>query len=87
MAGGDRQQKGRGFTPEPSFRTTGPRFQAVPFDSAAVVGTNVGTATLTFTDGNTASFAYTVNGISQTKAISREILPSVGDGVPVAALA
>jgi hypothetical protein len=38
----------------------------------------VGTATFTFTDGNTASFAYTVNGVAQTKAITREILQSPG---------
>jgi poly(3-hydroxybutyrate) depolymerase len=60
------------------FRTTGPAFNAVPFNPAAVVGTNVGTATLTFTDGNTASFAYTVNGVSQVKTISREIFRAPG---------
>jgi hypothetical protein len=60
------------------YRTTGPAFNAVPFNPAAVVGTNVGTATLTFTDGNTASFAYTVNGVSQVKTISREIFRPPG---------
>ena len=59
------------------YRTTGPAFNAVPFNPAAV-GTNVGTATLTFTDGNTASFAYTVNGVSQVKTISREIFRPPG---------
>jgi hypothetical protein len=38
----------------------------------------MGTATFTFTDGNTASFAYTVNGVAQAKAITREILQSPG---------
>ena len=60
------------------YRTTGPAFNAVPFNPAAVVGTNVGTATLTFTDGNTASFAYTVNGVSQVKTIIREIFRPPG---------
>ena len=60
------------------FRTTGPPFNAVPFNPAAVVATNVGTMTLTFTDGNTATFAYTVNGVSQTKAITREVFRSPG---------
>ena len=60
------------------LRTTGPAFNAVPFNPAAVVGTNVGTATLTFTSGNTATFAYTVNGVSQTKAITREVFRSPG---------
>jgi hypothetical protein len=60
------------------YRTTGPPFNATPFNPAAVVSTAVGTATFTFTDGNTASFAYTVNGVAQTKAITREILQSPG---------
>jgi hypothetical protein len=55
------------------FRTTGPPFGAVPFDPAKVVRTPVGTATFTFSDGNDAMFAYTVNGISQTKAITRQV--------------
>jgi hypothetical protein len=60
------------------YRTTGPAFNAVPFDPAGIVATSVGTATLTFTDGNAANFSYTVNGVSQTKAITREILASPG---------
>ena len=49
------------------YRTTGPAFNAVPFDPAAVVRTPVGTATFTFSDGANAVFAYTVNGIAQTQ--------------------
>ena len=52
------------------FTTTGPPFNAVPW--GAVVETTVGTVTLTFTDGTTATFAYTVNGITQTKTITRQ---------------
>src|SRR5439155_12636791 len=55
------------------YRTTGPAFNAVPFDPASVVPNAVGTATLTFSDGNTGSFAYTVDGVSQAKAITREV--------------
>ena len=51
---------------------TGPPFNAAPFDPSKVVETQVGTATLTFANGNGASFAYTVNGIAQTKAIARQ---------------
>jgi hypothetical protein len=36
-------------------------------------GTVAGTATFTFADGNNASFDYTVNGISQTKLITRQV--------------
>ena len=60
------------------YRTTGPAFNAVPFRTAAVVGTKVGSATFTFSDGNNASFAYVVNGVSQTKPITREILREPG---------
>ena len=52
---------------------TGPPFNASPFDPSKVVETQVGTATLTFANGNSASFAYTVNGTTQTKAIARQV--------------
>ncbi|HXT03232.1 MAG TPA: hypothetical protein VN760_03585, partial [Casimicrobiaceae bacterium] len=60
------------------YRTTGPAFDAVPFDPAAVVRTPVGTATFTFSDGGNAVFAYTVNGIAQSKAITREVFATPG---------
>ncbi|HZI82813.1 MAG TPA: NBR1-Ig-like domain-containing protein [Casimicrobiaceae bacterium] len=60
------------------YRTTGPPFNAVPFDPARVVATAVGTATLTFTDGNNGTFAYTVNGETQQKAITRQIFTAPG---------
>jgi len=44
----------------------------------SVVGTDVGTATFTFANSNTATFAYTVNGVSQTKTITREIFRPPG---------
>ena len=59
-------------------RTTGPPFNAVPFNPAAVVATAVGNATFTFSDGNNASFAYNVNRVSHTKAITREAFRSPG---------
>jgi hypothetical protein len=60
------------------FTTTGPPFNAVPFNSASVVETTVGTTTLTFTDGNSGTFAYTVNGVSQTKPITRQVFVQPG---------
>ena len=60
------------------LRTTGPAFNAMPFDPAEVVATPVGTATLTFADGNDAMFAYTVNGVSQTKSITRQVFRAPG---------
>src|SRR5262249_30270030 len=52
------------------YRTTGPALNAQPFDPTAVERTAVGAATFTFSDGDNASFAYTVNGVSQMKAIT-----------------
>ena len=60
------------------YRTTGPAFNAVPFNPALVVAAAVGTATFTFSDGNNAIFAYTVNGVSQSKAITREVFQNPG---------
>lgn len=60
------------------YRTTGPPFNAVPFNPQAVVATAAGSATLTFRDGNDATFAYTVNGIAQAKAITREVFAPPG---------
>ncbi|MEP6943442.1 MAG: NBR1-Ig-like domain-containing protein [Betaproteobacteria bacterium] len=60
------------------YRTTGPAFNAMPFLSSNVVATEVGTASVTFTDGKTGTFAYTLDGVTQTKAITREILVAPG---------
>jgi hypothetical protein len=59
-------------------RTRGPAFNAIPWSPAGVTLTQVGTVSLTFADGNHATFAYTVNGISQTKQITREIFRAPG---------
>jgi hypothetical protein len=59
-------------------RTSGPPFNAVPFNPSAVQVTTVGNVTLTFQDGNTATFAYTVNGVSQTKTITRQVFRDPG---------
>ena len=54
------------------FRSTGPAFNAVPFTPITAANlTQVGTMTFSFSDGNTATMTYTVNGISVTKPIQR----------------
>jgi hypothetical protein len=59
------------------YRLTGPRFDAAPFapmgSPGGAIGTSVGTATFTFSDGNTGTFAYTVGAETQTKSITREL--------------
>ena len=58
------------------YRTTGPAFDSNPFDPTKVATNEVGNATFSFTDADNGSFAYTVNGVSQTKAIMREVFAS-----------
>jgi hypothetical protein len=65
------------------YRTSGPAFNAVPFDPKAVTRTSVGTLTLTFANGNTASYAYTVAlpgspAVTQTKPITRQVFRAPG---------
>jgi hypothetical protein len=38
----------------------------------------VGSATFTFIDGNTAMFSYVVDGVAQTKTITRQVLQNPG---------
>jgi predicted dienelactone hydrolase len=59
------------------YQTTGPPFNSNPFNPVLVAAVSVGTATLTFSDANNGTFAYTVNGISQAKPIAREVFGPV----------
>ena len=56
------------------YTTSGPRFGA--FDATKVVVTPVGTGTFTFTDASNGTFAYTLNDVTQSKAITREVFSS-----------
>lgn len=62
--------------------SSGPPFNAVPFpalgSAGGAIGGIVGSATFTFANGNHGTFAYTVDGTAQTKAITREIFVSPG---------
>ncbi|HXF79847.1 MAG TPA: hypothetical protein VN598_13340 [Usitatibacter sp.] len=61
------------------FRTTGPAFNTANWVNGNVVATKVGNATFTFSDKDTGTFAYTVNGVTQSKPIMREVF---GTSVP-----
>ncbi len=50
------------------YSVTGPYYGTVPFNSGAVVATQVGTASLTIS-GSSGTFASTLSGFSQTKTI------------------
>jgi len=56
------------------YATTGPYFGTVPFNSANVGLTKVGTMTWVAQSINTGTLAYTVNGVAVTKNVVRETL-------------
>ena len=53
--------------------TTGPSFDSQPFDPDEVNSRYAGPARIEFHSGNDADFKYTVDGITQTKKISRYV--------------
>ena len=59
------------------YQTNGPPFNLQPFFPSAVHATAVGSARLTFSDANNGTFAYVVNGIAQTKTITRQVFGPV----------
>ena len=69
------------------YRTTGPAFNALPFSPSQVVATPVGTLTLSFASGDTATFAYVVNGVSQSKTITRQVFRDARYAMPMTAKA
>jgi hypothetical protein len=58
--------------------TTGPSFKAVPFDPSLVTHKTVGSASVTFADGNNVALTYTLNGVTQTKALTRFVFRERG---------
>ena len=56
------------------MRTRGPSFaNTFPFDNNAVTRTTVGSAILEFTDAGNGVFAYTLDGVSRSKPITRQV--------------
>ncbi|MGE5737328.1 MAG: hypothetical protein ACM34F_00410 [Betaproteobacteria bacterium] len=60
------------------YRTTGPSFDTVPFLPARVTATPVGTASVTFTSGNAATFAWSIEGVTRSTPITRQIFAAPG---------
>ena len=55
------------------YRTRGPAFSANPWRPTEVSVTPVGSGTLTFSDASNGVFAYTVDGVTQSKPITRQV--------------
>ena len=60
------------------LRTTGPAYNATPFDPGLVVRTPVGDATLRFYNSTVAYFEYTIGEIVQSKRITRFVFGGAG---------
>jgi hypothetical protein len=64
------------------IKTSGPAFSAVPWNPNLVTRADAGTATVTFANGNAATFTFTVNDggktTTQTKSITRQVFRAPG---------
>jgi lysyl endopeptidase len=54
------------------YATTGPAGNAASFDPNAVTRRIVGTGTLNFSDANNGTFAFSIDGVSSTKSLTRQ---------------
>jgi lysyl endopeptidase len=54
------------------YATTGPAASAGSFNPDVVTRRIVGTGTLTFSDANTGTFAFTIDGVTGTRSITRQ---------------
>ena len=71
--------KGAGATYTGTVSTvSGQAFNTVPWNISSIVETPIGNATATFANGNSATLAYTVNGVSGSKPIARQVFALPG---------
>ena len=56
----------------PVYQTAGPSATVSPFDASKVVRRAVGSATLTFSDRNNATFTYEIDGVFGSRFITRQ---------------
>jgi DNA-binding beta-propeller fold protein YncE len=67
------ERAGEGVYHGTLYRTTGPPIGTSPWDRSRVVPTAVGSVTLSFSDASHGTFAYTVDGASGSKPITRQV--------------
>lgn len=66
------------FTGALNKALSGPPFNANPFNFGALQFQSEGVATVTFQDGNFATFDYSVDGVAQSKQITRDVFAPPG---------
>ena len=72
LVGSDVRRSGSTYTGT-LYRTTGPAFNSAPFNPSAVGVSVVGSVTFSFSDAANGTMNYTVNGVSQSKPIVRQV--------------
>jgi hypothetical protein len=73
FVGSDIEKTGNATYSGTLYKVFGPPMTASPWDPSKVTRMPVGNATLTFRDDDNGTFAYTVSGVSGSKAITREV--------------
>jgi DNA-binding beta-propeller fold protein YncE len=73
FVGSDIEKTGNATYSGTLYKTFGPPMTASPWDPSKVTRLPVGSATLTFRDDDNGTFAYTVSGVSGSKAITRQV--------------
>jgi hypothetical protein len=76
LVGSSLARSGNGSYAGTLYQSIGPPFNAQPWNGSKVALTPVGQATLAFSDANTGVFSYSVNGMAQSKAITRQLFSS-----------
>lgn len=65
------------------YRVTGGTSPTQPWNGANKVVSSVGTGTLAFSDANTGTFSYTINGMAGSKSITRQVFATGTTPPPV----
>ena len=71
LSGSNLARTGNGTFSGTLSRSWGPPFNAQPWDPARVTRQAAGSVTFAFSDANNGLMTYTVEGITQSKAITR----------------
>jgi hypothetical protein len=74
--GSNLSRTGNGSYAGTLYRAIGPPWSAANWNPAMVALTPVGNATLAFSDADRGVFSYSVNGISGSKAVTRQLYAS-----------
>ena len=76
LVGSNVQKTGNATYAGELYRVIGPAYSASPWDPAKVLRTPAGQVSFVFSDANNGTMTYTVDGITQSKAITREVYAS-----------